>query len=134
MAVISINALSAFRLINECVDSYLIDVRTDIEWQHGIPDINKLHLVSWRLNDMLINKSFIARLKELDKLTTNVQNLVFLCKSGVRSMEAASYVAQYNIYNCYNIIDGFEGNVFGVGWKGNKLPCCLPKTLVLDKC
>ena len=127
MAIISVNSLTAFRLINECIDCYLIDVRTDIEWQDGIPDISKLCLISWRLNDMSINKSFIAQLRGLDKLTTNIKHLLFLCKSGVRSMEAANYVAWYNMYTCYDVIDGFSGNGFGAGWKGNNLPCGLPK-------
>ncbi len=51
-----------------------------------------------------------------------MSNIFFLCRSGHRSFSAATFIAQMNYENCYNIIDGFEGNNCNIGWKQNNLP------------
>lgn len=48
--------------------------------------------------------------------------LYFLCRSGHRSLMAANFMANIGYKNCYNIIDGFEGNLQNKGWKQNNLP------------
>ncbi|ARD86528.1 sulfurtransferase [Rickettsia sp. MEAM1 (Bemisia tabaci)] len=35
---------------------------------------------------------------------------------------AANFMANIGYKNCYNIIDGFEGNLQNKGWKQNNLP------------
>ncbi|MCC8399033.1 MAG: palindromic element RPE2 domain-containing protein [Rickettsia endosymbiont of Platyusa sonomae] len=48
--------------------------------------------------------------------------LLFLCRSGGRSHEAAQFASTLGYKECYNIIDGFEGGTNGAGWKQNNLP------------
>ncbi|RYE06545.1 MAG: rhodanese-like domain-containing protein [Rickettsiaceae bacterium] len=102
----------------------LIDVRSKSEWQnYGFPlyDSYKLLLLSWRIYPyMEINSSFeqIINLQIQNKKET----LFFICKSGLRSLEAAECVKNMGYSNCYNIVDGTEGNFSGKGWKYNNLP------------
>jgi len=123
--VLSIDSRQAISLLNDNSSSYLIDVRTNAEWQKiGTPLIlnskNYLQL-SWRHGeDMSRNNNFE---KELMSVVTNKDSLLFfLCRSGVRSLEAAISMENNGYMNCYNIYDGFEGTNFQNGWKNNKLP------------
>ena len=54
--------------------------------------------------------------------------LYFLCRSGSRSRAAAIAMTVAGFNTCFNIIDGFEGNLDGSerrgvgGWKAAGLP------------
>ena len=41
--------------------------------------------------------------------------LLFLCRSGVRSRHAATLATQHGFANCYDILEGFEGDKDGAG-------------------
>lgn len=102
----------------------LVDVRTPQEWERGVPDLSMLHnkntllQLSWRtLPAMEINpafgKDFSARAAERET------PLLFLCKAGGRSFEAACAMSAIGYTQCYNIIGGFEDEA---GWKATPLP------------
>lgn len=118
----TLNSIDSYALLSQHVSSMLIDVRTDIEWNNmGIPDINNIFLLSWRIYpDMSINKHFQTKL--LSKIQDKNMSLLFICRLGQRSFEAASCAINMGYTKCYNISDGFEGNVMGFGWKNNNLP------------
>ncbi len=118
------SSLKAYEMLKIDNNTIMIDVRTGEEWKKiGIPKLNesKLLLLSWRLlPDMLLNGQFK---EQLILHISNVQNnILFLCRSGARSYEAAYFISSLGYTNCYNIIDGFEGGSNGVGWKQNNLP------------
>jgi rhodanese-related sulfurtransferase len=54
--------------------------------------------------------------------------VVFLCRSGNRSIGAAEAATEAGIAPSYNVLDGFEGNLDehkhrgGTGWKAVGLP------------
>ena len=54
--------------------------------------------------------------------------ILLLCRSGVRSREAAEYLASEGYRNAFNVLEGFEGdkNVASqrivAGWKARGLP------------
>ena len=104
--------------------SYLVDVRTEQEWSTvGIPDLSsidkKLILLSWKmLPDMVVNHMFTKLLQiEVPDLSSHI---FFICRSGVRSKEAAKEAAANGYINSYNVIDGFEGSANG--WVSSNLP------------
>lgn len=119
--IISIEAASVLELTKT---AKLIDVRSRSEWKnHGIPSCTnqEILLLPWRVCPLMeINNSFgeIINLEIQNKETI----LFFICKSGVRSLEAAKLASQMGYLYCYNIIDGTEGNFSGEGWKHNNLP------------
>jgi rhodanese-related sulfurtransferase len=111
----------------------LIDVRTQAEWVYvGLPDLSLLEkqpiLVSWQVfPTMARNEAFAEQLAGQGIATDDV--LLFLCRSGVRSKAAAELMTQLGHRQCWNITDGFEGQLDPArhrgatqGWKTSGLP------------
>lgn len=115
-------------------DAVLFDVRTSAEWHYvGVPDLQTLgkkpYFLEWRtLPDLCINHAFYDEIKKVEKITHDT-HLIFLCRTGGRSMEASMHMLSAGYNNCYNIDFGFEGeldihNHRGniSGWKASGLP------------
>lgn len=120
---------SAFKMLQDDSATHLIDVRTKAETIFvGVPNIaaDKYCLIEWQLfPSMQTNDNFIAELKaHLDKwqnedgILPADRNLVFLCRSGVRSAHAADVATQLGCNKSYNISGGFEGDVNEGGHRG----------------
>jgi rhodanese-related sulfurtransferase len=114
----------------------LVDVRTEGEWAHiGIPDTkateNDPLFIQWNLAGGAPNPHFVEQLKRQAPEDTAVE-LVFLCRSGARSIAAATAATAAG-YTSYNVLEGFEGETdrFGErnvnGWKNRGLPTNLGK-------
>lgn len=111
----------------------LIDVRTTAEWSYvGIPDISSLDKEMIKLDwkqfpAMTINPNFVNDL--CSRGFDIEQPLLFLCRSGVRSRDAAIAMTRAGFRRCYNIAEGFEGDRDDAkhrgtlsGWKQRGLP------------
>ena len=104
----------------------LLDVRTNEEWEQiGKPDGEIIGLKTYFLSlqfgiERIFNENFVQEFKNLEILQN--QELLIICRSGVRSQSAAELLIKEN-YTCSNISDGFEGNNKNLGWKKNGLPC-----------
>lgn len=105
-------------------NSFLIDCRTQIEWQFiGMPDLTsigkKLVLIEWQIYPtMNLNLNFLDEIKKLD--LNKKDKIIFICRSGGRSQSAAKYIASQGFENCYNCISGFEGPHNSLGHRGKK--------------
>lgn len=131
MSVSNLSAKEAFSLLESNKNAVLVDVRTYEEFNNvGVVDdidfVTKAILLPWKLISgvvMVENVNFYEELNSqlLDIFQSDRFNaqLLFMCKSGVRSMAAAQHLTKHNYTNCYNIIDGFEGPS---GWKSQLLP------------
>lgn len=124
----------AWRILEENKDAILVDVRTTAEWSFvGVPDLSSLGrevvMLSWRLYpQMQINEKFLEQLVGFGVQDKNAP-VLFICRVGGRSGEAARAAAQAGYAYCYNVLEGFEGDVNekghrGVkgGWKAAALP------------
>lgn len=115
----------------------LIDVRTVPEWQFvGIPDLREcgkqVMLVEWqRYPDMQVNDAFAGEVENrLAQLGVSRDDKLFmLCRSGVRSMDAARAMTARGYSKAFNVIGGFEGDKDANGhratldgWKHGGLP------------
>ena len=112
----------------------LVDVRTEGEWAHiGIPDTaaagsprNEPLFIQWSLAGGIPNARFIEQLK-LQAPAGEGTELVFLCRSGARSI-AAAIAATDAGFTSYNVLEGFEGEPDRHGdrtvngWKNRGLP------------
>lgn len=117
----------------------LVDVRTRAEWSFvGVPDLGAISgqtiLVEWKsFPQMQRNESFVSDLLAgLDG--TPAQKLLFICRSGARSLEAAravttAFAEQEDAPICMNVAEGFEGDLNTAahrgqsnGWKAAGLP------------
>ena len=114
----------------------LVDVRTEGEWAHiGIPDTkatdNDPLFIQWTFPGGIPNPRFVQDLKEQAPEDPGAE-LVFLCRSGQRSIAAATAATQAG-FTSYNVLEGFEGEPdrFGErtvnGWKNRGLPTNLGK-------
>ena len=99
----------------------LVDVRTRAEWTFvGGPDLTALSKpvakAEWLVFPaMKHNPRFIEEVQSQG--ITPQQLLYLICRSGVRSREAAKRLAERG-YTTYNVADGFEGQIDGNGHRG----------------
>jgi rhodanese-related sulfurtransferase len=105
----------------------ILDVRTPPEWQFvgHVPDAP---LIEWpRDGEESALAEFVAKVEQdFDK----ERPLLFLCRSGVRSHHAAELATQAGFRRAYNVLEGFEGNAPGKGWRAAGLPWLLGQTPV----
>jgi rhodanese-related sulfurtransferase len=116
----------AFDLWQLAPGAKLIDVRTRAEWDWvgRIPGVVE---IEWnQYPGGVRNPHFLAELKR----QVDPEALVmFICRSGVRSIAAAAIASENGYNNCYNVLEGFEGdkdangqrNRIG-GWRKAGLP------------
>ena len=115
-------SIEAYDMLNTVPDSYLIDVRTQFEYQFiGHPGnaynfpfqflTNEVGKVNENLEYMLSepNKQFIP---EISKIFKKTDNLIIIDRDGARSAAAAKVLIKAGFKNTYDVIDGFEGAKF----------------------
>lgn len=118
----------AWRILKESRRSVLIDVRTRAEWGFvGLPDLGEIGkaplCVEWaQFPDMSRTPRFAeAVIAELGDSDPDV--LLFICRSGARSLLAAEAVADLFASRgrevlCLNVTEGFEGDLNAAGHRG----------------
>ncbi len=100
----------------------LLDVRTPAEWAYvGLPDLSALGrqplLVPWLMfPSMQLNPDFLNQVR--DTGIDPQQDLLIICRSGVRSKSAAIALSEIGFKTCYNIAYGFEGDKDPGGHRG----------------
>lgn len=129
-----LDPVAAYRLLESRPDTVLVDVRTRAEWAFvGVPDLSAtgrpLWLVEWvGFPQMARNPDF------LDELAAHIDaerhgdvpaRLLFICRSGGRSMAAAESVAaalaeRGVAAHCTNVAEGFEGDLDAEGHRGRR--------------
>jgi rhodanese-related sulfurtransferase len=110
----------AYALLQENPQVKLVDVRTTAErdWI-GRPNIApEQHVaVQWNLYPGgAPNPDFLPQLAD----AVGKENiLLFLCRGAVRSRHAAKLASENGYANCYDILEGFEGEKDGEGHRKN---------------
>ncbi|CAA0108580.1 Uncharacterised protein [Mycolicibacterium vanbaalenii] len=122
----------AWKLLSENPETVLVDCRTEAEWRFvGVADLSSLDrdvvYVEWNRTDGTHNDAFVDDLLGAG-VTPGDRPVVFLCRSGNRSIPAAEAATAAGIGPSYNMLDGFEGNLDeqkhrgGTGWRALGLP------------
>ena len=122
----------AWKLLVDDPRAVLVDCRTEAEWRFvGVADISSLQrdvvYIEWSRTDGTRNEGFVDDLVAAG-LTPGERPVVFLCRSGNRSIGAAEAATAAGIAPSYNVLDGFEGNLDeerhrgAVGWRAVGLP------------
>lgn len=114
-------------------DTVLVDCRTQAEWNYvGLPDLESIGketvTIEWvNFPENEKNPHFTDRVKASE--VGPEQRVLFLCRSGVRSIAAAQAMTEEGYTSCFSILEGFEGDKNGDshrasvgGWKYNGLP------------
>jgi rhodanese-related sulfurtransferase len=116
----------AYEIQQSAPGAKLVDVRSraELEWVGGLPSVTVIEWATYP--GMKPNPHFIAQLEQqVDKEAL----VIFFCRSGVRSHHAAAAAAKAGYNDCYNMLEGFEGemdiskhrNTIG-GWRVAGLP------------
>ena len=133
----NITSAEAWALLESDRQAQLVDVRTAAEWTFvGVPDLGpvgrKALLVEWQVyptmgRNAAFEDAVAERLAAAGATATTP--VLFLCRSGARSQAAARAMTAKGFVKCFNVADGFEGDVDAdrhrgrtSGWKASGLP------------
>lgn len=101
----------AYALLQQGPSIKLVDVRTNAErdWVGRVAIPEAQHAaVQWNLYPGgTPNPEFM---KQLERVAAKDDVLLFLCRSGVRSRHAAKLATEQGYANCFDILEGFEGD------------------------
>ncbi|MDR2188530.1 MAG: rhodanese-like domain-containing protein [Azonexus sp.] len=116
----------AWQILQLAPGAKLVDVRTRAEWDWvgRVPGAVEIEWNQYPGNGR--NPHFLA---ELQRQVDREALVLLLCRSGARSVAAAVAATAAGYNNCYNILEGFEGdrdahsqrNTIG-GWRRAGLP------------
>ncbi|WP_433682217.1 rhodanese-like domain-containing protein [Nocardia sp. CA-119907] len=123
----------AWELLRDNPEAVLVDVRTEAEWRFvGVPDTSSIDrptvLIEWVDSSGARNGEFVAQLTSALEGRDPAAPVVFLCRSGQRSIGAAVAATGVGIEPSYNVLEGFEGPIDefghrgGSGWRALGLP------------
>ena len=107
----AVTPAEAFALVKADRNVKLVDVRTSAErdWIGRVAVEAEQHAaIEWNgYPGGVQNSAFMTQLAETAKPE---QVLLFLCRSGVRSRHAATLATANGYPNCFDILEGFEGD------------------------
>ena len=122
----------AWKMLGQFEAAKLIDVRTEPEWAYvGVPSIGELGKslikISWHVfPDMTVNPQFAQELRSVAEAD---DILLFICRSGGRSLAAANAAIGLGFGGSHSVLGGFEGGLdlhghraTTAGWKHDGLP------------
>ena len=116
----------AHEVLQQTPGAKLVDVRTraELDWVGRIPGAVEIELLRYPGNQP--NPDFA---KQLEQQVDQDTPVMFICRSGGRSHNAAMLASQAGYAQAYNVLEGFEGdkdasghrNTQG-GWRAAGLP------------
>ena len=124
-----VNPQEAFEQLSSNNNAVMIDVRTRAEWAFvGVPAVERMATISWQqFPSMQVNEEFVSAVEEFGIGRTT--DIYLICRSGGRSAAAASLLTEAGFTTCYNVAEGFEGDLNEGrhrgktnGWKARGLP------------
>lgn len=122
----ALTPVEANEVLQRAPGAKIVDVRSraELDFVGRIPGAVEIEWKSYP--GMKTNPAFLAELEhqvEKEALT------MFICRSGARSHDAAIAAQQAGYIDCYNVLEGFEGDRDGEGhrntvngWRACRLP------------
>lgn len=105
----------AWHVLQNAPGAKLVDVRThaELEWVGRIPGAIEIEWLDYPGKQL--NPHFLTELKHA---VNHESLLLFICRSGVRSNDAAKTATEAGFPDCYNVLEGFEGGKDANGHRG----------------
>ena len=107
----AVTPAEAYQLVQQHPQAMLVDVRTNAErdWIGRVSIVDAKHAaVQWTLYPgSQPNPQFV---QQLQAAAPDDTVLLFLCRSGVRSRYAAKLATESGFAQCFDILEGFEGD------------------------
>jgi rhodanese-related sulfurtransferase len=118
----------SFAFMQANPNAVMIDVRTKMEHTFLGRPVCKIAHVAWKeFPDWQVNPDFVAQVSQI--VADKNRPILLLCRSGVRSLEAANLLEKSGFTHLINILEGFEGNLDANkhrgttgGWRFHGLP------------
>ena len=107
----------AYALLQANPAAKLVDVRSraECDWVGRVPGAVE---IEWQCYPgMQPNEKF---LNQLEQLVDKKAPIFFMCRTGGRSNAAAIAATQVGFTDCYNMLEGFEGDKDEAGHRGQK--------------
>jgi len=104
----SLYPAEAYEILQSAPGAKLVDVRSraELDWVGRVANSTNIEWSTYP--GMKLNPHFLAQLEQqVDKEAL----VIFLCRSGVRSHHAAAAATNIGYSDCYNVLEGFEGNL-----------------------
>jgi rhodanese-related sulfurtransferase len=129
-----VSPLEAHEMLKADKDAVLLDVRSKMEFDYVGHPIGALNIPWQNPPKWQLNPEFLDNVR--DALTSQVigkppenRLILAMCRSGKRSLDAATYLQESGFENVINIREGFEGGLDSNrhrgnlgGWRYHKLP------------
>ena len=122
----ALTPLESWEVLRHAPGARLIDIRSraELDWVGRIP--NSIEIEWQTYPGKQLNPQFMVELKQA---VDHESLLLFICRSGNRSSAAAKAATEGGFADCYNVLEGFEGdkdasgrrNTIG-GWRKAGLP------------
>lgn len=107
----------AWALLNDNPAAVLIDVRTAIEHSFVGHPPKAIHIAWKEFPGMQLNADFVQQVQT--HVPDKTVPVLLLCRSGVRSVDAAKALEQVGYQHLVNILQGFEGALDADKHRGN---------------
>ena len=107
----------AFEVLRQNAGARLVDVRTraELDWVGRVPGAVEIELLTYPGNRP--NGDFVRQLEQEVEKNAPV---LFICRSGGRSHNAAMMAMQAGYRDAYNVLEGFEGDKDEAGHRNTK--------------
>jgi rhodanese-related sulfurtransferase len=107
----------AYAVMRELPEAKLVDVRTraELEWVGRIPGAVEIELLTYPGSRP--NPDFV---KQLEQQVDKNAPVMFICRSGGRSHNAAMLAQQAGYAEAYNVLEGFEGDKDSAGHRNSQ--------------
>lgn len=105
----------AWNVLQLAPGATLVDIRTraELDWVGRIPGAVEIEWNSWP--GSVPNPHFVEQLRhQVDRESL----VLFICRSGARSHNAAIAASEAGFPDCYNVLEGFEGDKDANGHRG----------------
>ncbi len=111
----------AFEILQTAPGARLVDVRcrAECDWVGRIPGAVEIEWVSYP--GLQRNPSFLA---ELEQSVDKESLVLFICRTAQRSNAAAILATESGFADCYNILEGFEGEKNAAGQRRSSTGWC----------
>ena len=106
----------AYEVLQLNTRARLVDVRTKAEWDWVGRVPNAIEIEWFSYPGSVPNANFMAQLRAA---TAAEAPVLFLCRSGVRSSNAARTATEAGYAQCYNVLEGFEGDKDAAGHRSS---------------
>ena len=110
----------AWKMLSDDQDAILLDVRSGFEFDYIGHPVGAINIPLQEPPAWQTDPAFTDKVIEQLGVASKNRTILTLCRSGKRSMLAATLLAQQGYQNAVNIAEGFEGDLDENRQRGNR--------------